>query len=823
MTHPSSLLAIAVLAGVVIGSLAPSLCAWAVVPAMVAAWIGVGLGFGRRSRALGSIALTIGFVTFGLWAGAREVRRAEAPPLTRLFDRRAAEGRDGSPVVVVGRLRRDAAETPYGATLSLAVEQVIEAGRPRSTPGGLRVSVGGTQVPAHVAAWRAGRRVRLPVTLRRPERYLNPGVADQERRFARLGTALRGSVKSALVVEVVESGTRPAEWAATARAWIRRAIARDVGRVSARSGGIVIAILIGDRSGLDPDTQRRLRKAGTYHVIAISGGNIAILGALVLVALRLLRCGTRVASVGTAATLGGYAYLVGSDASVVRATIGAAVFLAARAADHRTPPLNALALVAAIMLVATPLTIFDAGFALTFGATLAILIGVPRIYEAWCRWMPDATGRAWGGVRAVVLLGAATVCAEAALFPISAYAFSRISVAGLVLNFAAIPLMSVVQVAGMVVVAASAAWPALAAVAGLVAHGAATGLVESAALVEWMPWASQRVPPPPVALLAVYYGGWIVWLSARRIPRLRWAAAGVTAAAAALVIVAPVWPTPGPLSRWRPANLRVTFLDVGQGDATVVQLPDRSSLLVDAGGIPGSTFDMGERVVVPALWALGLRRLDWLLLSHGHPDHLGGGAAALRDLRPREIWEGVPVGGYAPLGELRRLAAAERTAWRTVQSGDRVRAGGLELRVWHPPAPDWERPRVRNDDSVVLEVRWGDVSVLLPGDIGAEVERDLTTGAAQAALQVVKVPHHGSAGSSSARFVEAWRPDVVIVSAGRANRFGHPAPDVVRRYLDAGAAVFNTADEGAITLVTDGHTIDIRTMRGRTLRLKANR
>lgn len=200
----------------------------------------------------------------------------------------------------------------------------------------------------------------------------------------------------------------------------------------------MIAILIGDRSGLDRDTQRRLREAGTYHIIAISGENIAILGALVLVALRLLRCGTRMASVVTAATLGGYRYLVGSDASVVRATIGAAVFLGARAADHRTPPLNALALVAAIMLVATPLTIFDAGFALTFGVTLAILIGAPRIYEAWCRWMPDATG-----------------------------------------------------------------------------------LVESAALVEWMPWASQRVPPPPVALLAVYYGGWIVWLSARRIPRLR--------------------------------------------------------------------------------------------------------------------------------------------------------------------------------------------------------------------------------------------------------------------------------------------------------------
>ena len=147
------------------------------------------------------------------------------------------------------------------------------------------------------------------------------------------------------------------------------------------------AILIGDRSGLDRDTQRRLREAGTYHVIAISGGNVAILGALVLATLRVTRCGTRAASLATAAALVGYAYLVGYEASVVRATLGAAVYLVARAADLRTPPLNALAVVAAVMLVTTPLTIFDVGFALTFGATVAILIGVPRCAR------PGASGR----------------------------------------------------------------------------------------------------------------------------------------------------------------------------------------------------------------------------------------------------------------------------------------------------------------------------------------------------------------------------------------------------------------------------------------------
>ena len=129
---------------------------------------------------------------------------------------------------------------------------------------------------------------------------------------------------------------------------------------------------------------------------------------------------------------------------------------------------------------------------------------------------------------------------------------------------------------------------------------------------------------------------------------------------------------------------------------------------------------------------------------------------------------------------------------------------------------------MRNDDSVVLEIRWRDVSVLLPGDIGQDVERALASRLDPARLQVVKVPHHGSAGSSSAVFVEAARPDVAIVSAGRANRFGHPAADVVRRYLDAGATVFNTAVDGATTLVTDGHTVEMRTMSGRQVWLEAS-
>ena len=165
--------------------------------------------------------------------------------------------------------------------------------------------------------------------------------------------------------------------------------------------------------------------------------------------------------------------------------------------------------------------------------------------------------------------------------------------------------------------------------------------------------------------------------------------------------------------------LRVVFLDVGQGDATLVRLPDARTLLVDAGGLAGTAFDVGDRVVGPALRALGVRRVDTMVLTHGDPDHIGGAPAVLRAFSPRVIWEGVPVPPHAALREM-ASASPRRRARRGAPcvAGDREPAGGVEIRVLHPPPPEWERQRVRNEDSVVLELRFGAVSIVLPGDIG---------------------------------------------------------------------------------------------------------
>ena len=252
------------------------------------------------------------------------------------------------------------------------------------------------------------------------------------------------------------------------------------------------------------------------------------------------------------------------------------------------------------------------------------------------------------------------------------------------------------------------------------------------------------------------------------------------------------------------------MLDVGQGDATLAIVPGGTALLVDAGGIAGTTFDIGGRVVLPALRALGVQRLHALVLTHGDPDHVSGAAVLLARIPVANVWEGVPVPPDQTRRALIAAAAEQGTVWRIVRPGDVELAGGVEIRVLHPPEPDWERQRVRNEDSVVLELRYGDVSVLLPGDIGAEGERAIAPRLALGQTVVLKAAHHGSATSSSDAFLDAARPDVVIVSAGRNNRFGHPAPVVVDRLRRRDVPIFNTATDGAIVIETDGRTVQIR-------------
>jgi competence protein ComEC len=259
----------------------------------------------------------------------------------------------------------------------------------------------------------------------------------------------------------------------------------------------------------------------------------------------------------------------------------------------------------------------------------------------------------------------------------------------------------------------------------------------------------------------------------------------------------------------------VTVLDVGQGDSILVSFPSGRHLLVDAGGAIASAFDMGGRVVAPALAALGVRRLHAFVMTHPDPDHIGGAPAVLRDFVPLEVWEGVPVPRHPARRDLTLEAARRKLGWRTLHAGARLIDGTVEIDVLNPPPPDWERQKARNDDSLVLDVRLGQVSLLLTGDISRDVERAIIPSIRPSAIRVLKAAHHGSATSTSAELLRAARPAAVVFSAGRDNRFGHPAASVLARVQASGAQIFRTDLDGAITISTSGRSVTMTTMGGR--------
>jgi competence protein ComEC len=762
------------------------------------------------------LSVVSGCLLAGVALGCIAADAAYDPPLLRWY---AAHG-TSDPVTLEGVLREDAAATAFGASVVLDVDRVAS----QPTAGGIRLSIIGSFSAAAAAEWRSGRRLRLPAILRRPSLYRNPGVPDEAAALARRGISLVGSAKSAALVERIADGSRLQEAAAGARAWARRRLAA-IEPLSVRSAAIATAILIGDRHRLSNDDERRLQHAGTYHVIAISGGNIAIVTLVLMLLGRLLFLTQATAAAVMIAALLFYGQMTGPAASVERAVTAAVIFLAARLADHRGPPLNALGVAALFIGAASPVAILDPGFVLSFGATLGILLGTPHLVARPRR----SAGNMWvrSGLalrRAAAALLAATACAEIMLAPVAASLFGRVTFAGFLLNFAAIPLMTVVQLAGTAVLVLPRVWPPMVGAATWTAHLAAYGLVESARLVELVPWLSLAVHPPSWQILALYYAAAMALLSAR----FRRIGLAAVAALAALIVAGPhaLARHSIPPSRY---PLRMVVLDVGQGDATVVSLPGSHALLVDAGGVaayssppddgamPG--FDVGERVVVPALRALDVSRLEALVVTHGDPDHILGAPGVLRALVVGSVWEGVPVPRHSGLQMLRTIAGDAGATWRTVQAGDVERFGDVELRVLHPPPPAWERQRVRNEDSIVLEFRLGDVSVVLAGDIGQEGERAILSRLDAGRLTVLKAGHHGSATSSTPEMLAALDPAAVIFSAGQHNRFGHPHPAVVARFEAMGAAVFRTDRDGAVFIETDGRTVSMRGWTGRSLQL----
>lgn len=539
------------------------------------------------------------------------------------------------------------------------------------------------------------------------------------------------------------------------------------------TAGLLQGMVLGDDSAMPLDLREAMRTSGLAHLVAASGQNVMLLATLVFLIGGALGTSWRSRILGALALTALYVPLAGGGPSIQRAGVMGAAGLLAALAGRPSSRWYAVLLAAAVTLTLDPRACGDAGWRLSFAAVLGLLALGPPLHAG-------LTDR--GVPRPLADAVATTLAATVATAPVIAATFGQTSLVALPANVLAAPLVLPVMWVGFVaaaiaqVSAAAAAW--LAGLAALPLHG----LVLVGRHGAEVPGATAAAPVWAVAAVCAVVAAAIRW------PRARAPAPAALAGLVALALALAPRPAPvlGP-----PAGLRISFLDVGQGDATLLQ-HESHAVLVDTGPPSGPVLDRLRR--------FGVRHLDALVLTHAQSDHAGAAVDVLEAIPTDIVLDGRDG---APFPEGAGITtAARRAGARSVvpDRGQVLRVGPIALHVLSPrrePAA-WHAGADPNERAIVLEVRCGDTRALLPADAESDVLRGLDL----AGIDVLKVAHHGSADPGLADLLERLRPRIAVVSAGAGNPFGHPRPETVRT-LRAGVAVVRRTDRDGTVVLDD--------------------
>ena len=711
-------------------------------------------------------------------------------------------------------------------------------------PVGIRATV----YDAPGATLKYGERIHLLAKLRLPRNFGNPGAFDYEGYLRGRGISTLASVKAGKI-EVIPgtSGSR----LGLGRSRVRNSILkhlREKGLWNQQDSALFAAMIVGDDSMLMRNVREEFQQTGVYHLLVVSGMNVALLAFAVFWLARRLRLPEWPASLLTIALSVFYAYVAGMGVPIMRAVFMLSLFLVARLLYRDRSGLNATGFAALVVLVISPTALFDAGFQLTFLALLGITgISVPLLertsnpyrqalahldstaydvsldpeiaqFRLDLRLVAGRLAQFCGARLARILVtGAASavlmlyelalvsaVTQAAVVWPMRTY-FHRAAILGLAANILVLPLAGVMLNTGVAAIALSyisMPFARLAArIAALALHWT-LACVDSLSRFQVSQWRVSD-PTPLLALLAAT-GVFLALITVRRQRAIALAGLG------ALFISSGIVATYHFGARAESGKLEITAIDVGQGDSILVISPEGQTMLIDGGGTTSpvrSEFDFGEDVVAPYLWWRGLDKLDVVVLTHAHADHLGGLPRIVEDFHPSELWVGINP-QTADLLNLYQVARANHVGIQKHIAGEEFDWGGTKVRVLSPPA-DWQpKPERANDDSLSLLIRYGDTKALLAGDLERSMEQIVATESPQADL--LKVPHHGSATSTSSALLDAVRPRFAVISAGYQNPFGHPRQVVLDRLQIYRVKTYRTDLQGAVTFLLDGKNVEPR-------------
>ena len=763
-----------------------------------------------------------------------------------------------------GHLRDEPTRLPWGYGYEIELSGVEFEATLHPARGGLRLSFTARPDGEPPPELHAGEEVAVLTEAKRPQVFRDEGAFERRAYLAQQNIDLLATLRAPELIERIGS---PTPSIGTILAKARRRLRDEIDELFAGTpqvAGVLRAMLLGDRSFVDRAEAADFQKTGVFHVLVVAGLHVGALAFALYWVGRKLRLSRVWTMLFTLTMLGAYVAVVEQRAPVLRAAMMAAMLVLGGFFFRRLELLNSAALAAVILLAAKPLALRDSSFQLTFvaigciaGLALPWLEKTVQPYVRALRGWRDVTRDAahepratqfridlrsltqWLFGRLPLRLGkpagdavvgglsltfrvwellVLTVALQTGMLPLMARDFHRIPLSAPIVNLAAVPLTGVVVPLGFLTLAC-----------GLISPTAGKLLAASLAwltalllqIVQWFAhfrgW-SYRIPGPPFWLILLFFTAAILLAAemrlAHRLKRTMLWGLSMTFVACALTIA--IYPFG---EKWTKGKLELTVLDVGQGDSLFVVSPGGKTLLIDGGGafggFPGheehNGVDPGEEAVSPYLWSRGFQKLDVVALTHAHQDHLGGVFAILENFRVGRLWIGREVSSPA-LATLEELARDQKIPIEHELRGQSFRWDGIDGEfLWPEIVPEEVAPSAKNNDSLVLHLRYGSRSFLLPGDAEKQVEREILSENSVEAIRsdVLKIGHHGSKNSTTTEFLAAVQPHFGIISAGEDNLYGHPSPELLERLENAGVRILRTDRDGAVHVLTDGARLEI--------------
>jgi competence protein ComEC len=700
----------------------------------------------------------------------------------------------------------------------LRTEEISRGNTMESGTGRVRITIKDPVVPLQY-----GYRVRLVAKLYHPRNFKNPGSFDYKGYLLRKGVLATGYVRTGSPIQILSTDGGNPLWRSFDHR--RQEIATFLDATTSLPGrGFLKAVLIGERGEISQEVNDAFVATGTVHILSISGSHLSIIVTLIFFSVQgllafsercLLRYDTRkVAALATFPPMLAYLLITGLPIATIRAGIMATCFLVSILLDRYRNPVNTLSLAAFIILLCAPASLWDISFQLSFLSVLGIIVITPPVYRLFYPHDPLSllTRQREGKIkRAITLSLIASFAAIAVTSPVVALHFHRFSAIGVLANAMIIPLVGFGTLPlGLFSLPIIPLFPTVATLMAKAAAALSAWGIKAVELLASLPFASSYVPGPTAPEMIMFYAAIaaLLWLKRPHMKKI------VLAVIIALTVLdLSCWG----FKRYAMTDMRVTFLDVGQGDCALVELPHGKTMLIDGGGLYGD-FDVGEKVIAPLLWKRRILRVDYLVLSHPEPDHYKGLIFIARHFRPQEFWHNgmtSPSLTYEQLMESIRGSGIKEVR---VEDGFTRTIEGVTMTVIHP-VEGWMGEKIVkrgfvNNNAVVLMLSFGNHRLLFTGDIEKKAEARLVEAGKRLSAHVIKVPHHGSKYSSTEAFLSKVSPRYAVISLGFGNHFHFPGKGVVERYARFGCRVLRTDLDGAITMQSDGKKLTVETYQG---------